>query len=219
MRSTFFIAILIFVLAAQGEEESYSVSDYSDCAEVEVDFDGDSKIYTAAEMTAMMDKGLYEALSRFDRCQTSAQPKGSSTELDTSSSTSVGQAGVGENGDSETGTVNSTASSSVSGVGENGDSETGTVNSTASSLVSGVEVSNANANNTGNSATSKTSKADNKALLDNGKPPSDIPSSDNDSVFQAQIRKAAMAEQDTERKAALWEEYRKLKGIPSVKEN
>ena len=116
MRSAFFIAILICVLAAQGEEESYSVSDYSDCAEVEVDFDGDSKIYTAAEMTAMMDKGLYEALSRFDRCQTSAQPKGSSTELDTSSSASVGQAGVGENGDSETGTVNSTASSSVSGV-------------------------------------------------------------------------------------------------------
>ena len=190
---------------AQGEEESFSISDYSDCAEVEVDFggDGDSKIYTAAEMTAMMDKGLYEALSRFDRCQTSVQPKGSSTELDTSSSTSVGQAGVGENGDSETGAVNSTASSSVSGVGqagvgENGDSETGAVNSTASS---------------------KTSKADTKALLGNGKPPSDIPSSDNDSVFQAQIRKAAMAEQDPERKAALWEEYRKLKGIPSAKEN
>ena len=223
MRATFFIAVLFCISAVQGGEESSSVSDYDDCAEAEVNFDGDDKIFTVAEMTTMMDKALYEALSRFDRCQTSSRPKGSSTELDTPSSTSEEQAGVEEDGDSETGTVNSTASTSASGVElpgveGNKNNETGAVSSTASKSVSGTEVSDAVAKNTGKSATSKTSKVDDKALLDNGKLPDDILSSDNDSVFQAQVREAAKAEQDPERKAALWAEYRKLKGLPPVEE-
>ncbi len=51
-----------------------------------------------------------------------------------------------------------------------------------------------------------------------GKLPEDIPPADNDSIVEAQIRAAAMAEPDPETKAALWNEYRKYKGLPTVDE-
>ena len=53
--------------------------------------------------------------------------------------------------------------------------------------------------------------------LDNGKLPDDIPKQDNDSVFEAQIRAAAIAETDPNIKKNLWNEYRRYKGIPEEK--
>ena len=50
--------------------------------------------------------------------------------------------------------------------------------------------------------------------LTNGKTPDDIPDADNDSVFEAQIRAAAMAETDSDTKKNLWNEYRRYKGLP-----
>ena len=51
---------------------------------------------------------------------------------------------------------------------------------------------------------------------DNGKVPDDIPAADNDSVLEAQIRKAATTETDPEIRAKLWNEYRAYKGLPQV---
>lgn len=53
-------------------------------------------------------------------------------------------------------------------------------------------------------------------VLANGKVPDDIPSADNDSVLEAQIRKAAEAETDPVVQKRLWNEYRKYKGLPQV---
>ena len=50
--------------------------------------------------------------------------------------------------------------------------------------------------------------------LTNRKTPDDIPDADNDSVFEAQIRAAAMAETDPDTKKNLWNEYRRYKGLP-----
>ncbi len=50
--------------------------------------------------------------------------------------------------------------------------------------------------------------------LTNGETPDDIPESDNDSVFEAQIRAAAMAETDPNTRKNLWNEYRRYKGLP-----
>ena len=50
--------------------------------------------------------------------------------------------------------------------------------------------------------------------LTNGKIPDDIPQAGNDSVFEAQIRAAAMAETDPGTQKNLWNEYRKYKGLP-----
>jgi len=50
-----------------------------------------------------------------------------------------------------------------------------------------------------------------------GASPEDIPPGNNDSVFEAQIRKAAENEKDPTVQRNLWNEYRKYKGLP-VKE-
>ena len=50
--------------------------------------------------------------------------------------------------------------------------------------------------------------------LTNGMTPDDIPDADNDSIFEAQIRAAAMAETDPDTKKNLWNEYRRYKGLP-----
>ena len=49
----------------------------------------------------------------------------------------------------------------------------------------------------------------------NGKIPDDIPPADNDSILEAQIRRAAMNEPDPEIRERLWDEYRKYKGLPT----
>ena len=50
--------------------------------------------------------------------------------------------------------------------------------------------------------------------LTNGKIPDDIPKAGNDSVFEAQIRAAAIAETDPDTQKNLWNEYRRYKGLP-----
>lgn len=47
-----------------------------------------------------------------------------------------------------------------------------------------------------------------------GQLPKDIPAADNDSVLEAQIRAAAMQEQDPQMRERLWNEYRRYKGLP-----
>ncbi|MGA1187073.1 MAG: hypothetical protein ACO3WT_06995, partial [Candidatus Puniceispirillaceae bacterium] len=63
----------------------------------------------------------------------------------------------------------------------------------------------------------QTDTAEQDLRLTNGKTPDDIPDADNDSVFEAQIRAAAMAETDPETKKNLWNEYRRYKGLPEQK--
>ena len=53
--------------------------------------------------------------------------------------------------------------------------------------------------------------------LTNGKIPDDIPDVNNDSVFEAQIREAAIAERDPIIQNKLWNEYRRYKGLPEKK--
>ncbi len=52
-------------------------------------------------------------------------------------------------------------------------------------------------------------------VLGSGKLPEDIPSADNDSVLEAQIRAAAMQEKDPHLRERLWNEYRRYKGLPT----
>ena len=56
-----------------------------------------------------------------------------------------------------------------------------------------------------------------RPVLGSGKLPEDIPAADNDSVLEAQIRAAAMQEQDPDMRERLWNEYRRYKGL-SVQE-
>ena len=48
-----------------------------------------------------------------------------------------------------------------------------------------------------------------------GRAPIDIPPADNDGALAAQIRRAAETETDPVRRDRLWNEYRKIKGLPT----
>ena len=60
----------------------------------------------------------------------------------------------------------------------------------------------------------QTNAAEQDVRLTNGKTPDDIPDANNDSIFEAQIRAAAMVETDPDTKKNLWNEYRRYKGLP-----
>ncbi len=51
-------------------------------------------------------------------------------------------------------------------------------------------------------------------VLGSGRLPEDIPAADNDDVLEAQLRAAAMQEQDPQMRERLWNEYRRYKGLP-----
>ena len=63
----------------------------------------------------------------------------------------------------------------------------------------------------------QTQQAQPDQRLTNGKIPDDISDGGNDSVFEAQIRAAAMAETDPDIQKNLWNEYRRYKGLPKQK--
>jgi hypothetical protein len=63
----------------------------------------------------------------------------------------------------------------------------------------------------GNEVSQNVDKTD--KLSDNGKSPEDIPPADNDSLVEAQLRQAATAEKNTQKKKKLWNEYRRYKGL------
>lgn len=52
-----------------------------------------------------------------------------------------------------------------------------------------------------------------KQTITNGKLPEDIPPANNDDVVAKQIREAAIGEQDPQKQAKLWNEYRRYKGL------
>ncbi len=221
----FILAAVLCTSTAWGEERNSSVADYNDCTKVEVNLDGGIKELTADERSALMDEALYESLARFDRCRASSISESGSSGSDSLSSTSEGQT-EGSEGDGEsTNAVESFVSSSISGAeagddgGDASDKATESVQSVASPSASGTEVGDEDgAGGDAVALKSPSLKADKKPSLNNGKIPEDIPPSDNDSVLQAQMRAAAMAEQDPKRRAALWNEYRKYKGLPQVEE-
>jgi len=96
-----------------------------------------------------------------------------------------------------------TATSTMTGT------ETGTKTGTMTSTATDAESETAAV-----TARPQMQQAEPDQRLTNGKIPDDIPDADNDSVFEAQIRAAAMAETDPDTQKNLWNEYRRYKGLP-----
>ncbi|MBE7638673.1 hypothetical protein GUA87_17590 [Sneathiella sp. P13V-1] len=136
-----------------------------------------------------MDRALFDALNRYDDCMTEDAQSGGGQ------SASGGGAGSGTS-----------------------DGGSGSASSTASSDLQGTE--------TPKVAVAPAEAAEEEAeegqvpqvmprVLPNGKIPDDIPPANNDDILQKKVREAAMNEPDPEKRERLWEEYRKLKGIPN----
>lgn len=206
------IVSLLLMPAAWGGEDDAPASVYDDCSRVEIEYEDDGKVLTAAERTARMDKAFYESLARFERCQTSLSSGGGNDAGGGSGASGNGSEGgnggesgnAGDAGGSD-GSVQSVPSSSVSGTEPDRDKkeaaakDDGTARETAlQSPQTGTERQPGD-------------------MPGNGKLPDDIPPADNDSVLEAQIRAAAEAEKDPEKREKLWNEYRRYKNLPARK--
>ena len=182
------------------------------CVDASIDFDNDPSL-TPAENIALMDAALMRSLNMFDACQT--KPPTALSARAGSNAAGGGEAG-GADGNapgsdglvSGRGLINSVASSDMSGTKK---PVLGNQQSVAG--VSGwtKPTSGKYQASVGGDGTDPTD-----LVLNNGKLPEDIPSADNDSVLEAQIRKAAINEKDPEVQKRLWNEYRKYKGLPQV---
>lgn len=201
------IASLLLMSAAWGGDDNAPASDYDDCSRVEIEYEEDGKVLTAAERTARMDKAFYESLARFERCQTSLSSGGGSD-----ANGGNGSAGEGGNagnsadsGDGSDGSVQSVPSSSVSGTEPDRDQKEAAVQDDGMARETALQ-----SPQTGTERQSGD-------MPGSGKLPEDIPPSDNDSVLEAQIRAAAEAEKDPEKREKLWNEYRRYKNLPARK--
>lgn len=200
-----------------------------DCAPGEVHADVDGRPLTPEEKIARMDEALRESLARFDECQAAASVSadgGSGVEGAQGSAAGGGGSDgsvAGEGDDAGTaqagGAVESVAAEGVQGTEapeEAGDAGTaqddGTVESVAAEGVRGTETPE-EADATVAGSEQPTSSGGVRSDT-SGDIPDDIPEPDNDSVLEAQIRRAAMEETDPRIRAELWNEYRKYKGLP-----
>ena len=174
-----------------------------DCAPRAVHTDIEDEPLTQAERIARLDAALFESLARFDDCQ------------------SVTPSAAGQDARVKTGGGDVTSpqdgASGLSGGSERvGDAETP---QTADSSPAGASVESVAAHGVqGTEAPEDTTKAvsgtEEVSASGSGEVPDDIPAPDNDSVLEAQIRRAAMEETDPRLRAELWNEYRKYKGLP-----
>lgn len=203
------IASLLLMPAAWGGDDNAPASVYDDCSRVEIEYEEDGKVLTAAERTARMDKAFYESLARFERCQTSLSSGGGSGANGNGSGGSAGNAGnAGNSADSgadSDGSVQSVPSSSVSGTEPDRDKKEAAAQDEGTARETALQ--------SPQTATERQSGD----MPGSGKLPEDIPPSDNDSVLEAQIRAAAEAEKDPEKREKLWNEYRRYKNLPARK--
>ena len=208
-----------------------------DCAPGEVHADVDGRPLTPEEKIARMDEALRESLARFDECQAAASLSandGSGVEGAQGNATGGGGSDgsvAGEGGDDGTarahGAVESVAAEGVQGTeapenagamvqgGGDGMAQQadGAVESVAAEGVQGTE-----APEEAVGTVRGTERPPGSERMRSGTPadvPDDIPEPDNDSVLEAQIRRAAMEETDPRIRAELWNEYRKYKGLPA----
>ncbi len=181
-----------------------------DCTEVSVDYQEDPTL-TREERIAMMDRALSRSLNRYDACQTARNGSTGGGGGAGGGGGSGGAAGGGSG--SGTGTVGregSVASQDIAGTEKPSTTESsGTGTQSAARSPADGEVPSTTEGPAG-------TERETVRSLDNGKIPEDIPPADNDSVLEAQIRRAATNETDPEVKKRLWNEYRKYKGLPSV---
>ena len=190
------LAILLMVIGSQATAEE-ALSESIDCSKTNVQF-VDQLDWTPSERLEAMDKAFFDSVNRFELCNLSNQ----------STSASASESGANQASDASDETTSESSDFSE-------DREAG-FNSVASPSISGTEAEPAPppALIPDDSIADETISSSAGSSASNGTKPADIPDADNDDVVAAQIRRAAEIEQDPVKKAKLWNEYRKYKGLP-----
>ena len=209
---------LVFATALQAQVLSESGSGAAspgtlDCTEVAVDYLNDPNL-TREERIALMDRALMKSLNQFDACQTARNGSAGNSGSGGSGGGAGSNAGSGS-GSGATSGQKSFAAQDMTGT------ETAPADASPQTEMPGT-AAQASAQSARDGVTqsetrdSASTQAEAARALDNGKVPEDIPPADNDSVLEAQIRRAAINEKDPEIQKRLWNEYRKYKGLPQV---
>ena len=184
---------------------------------------GSDPSLTRRENVARLERALYRSLNEADALRDAGANGGGG--LSASSGMSIGRSGAGnaEGSDDEAtaaadgGFVASIASSEIAGTEKASQDQTAPP---ALAGVAGLETETKAGEMPGAGGLGDREGADRRgklagvgAALDEGEM-EDIPAADNDSVLAAQIRAAAEREQDPQKRACLWREYRRYKGLP-----
>jgi len=200
----------------QADTSNASTSHSYECTKVTLDYQNDPHL-TREERIRLMDQALFQSLGLFDACQ--AERAAAAAAGGTASSAGAGE---GESGQSVASTdMSGEVATEQDGVGEisaakpvNDDEQEAKWSNPDS------EKEPLNPDFLDDSDAEKAQEAEgteaSRVKHGNGKIPEDIPAADNDSVLEAQIRRAAINEQDPETRARLWNEYRKYKGLPPI---
>lgn len=188
-------------------------TDMDRCYKSDIDY-ADNPELTQAERLESMNAALFDSINRFEECMLSTNAANSAA------SSSSGSAGSGASG-AEAGTITGDEASETEMESYSG------VDSAAASEMSGTEAEPMDATELAaqleqmEQMENQASDGETVALNPppgSGRAPEDIPPAANDDAVAAQIRLAAEVETDPDKKAKLWNEYRKYKGIP-VKED
>lgn len=210
---TFFCAQYILICPILGEQalaqntsnKNNPISEYEDCSDTSISIEQSQDALTKEERISLMEKAFFSSLNKFDRCQISVTNTGANADSDGSgisgsSAESDGASGLkGERNANKT-SSNSVASREISGAAK----ETNSTEVPDSGLA--VQEKNITSTKEGTPI----------EAMANGKVPDDIPPGQNDSILEAQIRAAAEVESDPVKKAMLWNEYRRYKGIKVI---
>ena len=177
-----------------------------DCVPSAVDADIEGQPLTRAERIARLDEALRESLARFDECQNDFAP---AEETDAGPG-NAGAAAADAGGDTSGGTAAAQGDATPQSAEP---AAAGGVESVAATGVEGTQAPEDGETAATGSQQPPGSGAGGAEIPDDI--PGDIPEPDNDSVLEAQIRRAAMEETDPKIRAELWNEYRKYKGLPT----
>ena len=177
-----------------GSSDSH-IADSQDCTAIEIP-ETDDALLTREEKIARLENALLVEVSKYDPCL------GATTGDNDNSDNGDDSGSTGVNGDH--GSTQSVPVSGIQGDEPKLSTETMPGLTTSTDPAPQQPASYSPGTIPGKSATPGQHK-----------PPEDIPvSSDGDSIIAKQLRKAAEEEADPAKKAKLWNEYRRYKGIP-----
>ena len=149
------------------------------------------QLLTREEKIEILNSRYYEALARFEECMLAK---------------SGGAQGAGAGG-----------ASGAQGGAESGQTFGAQFESVAATNIQGTELPEPTDSSYDSAEPSGNweDPDDEEVVLSNGQSPDELETTDNDAILLEQLRQAANAEEDPEKKEKLWQEYRKRSGAKS----
>lgn len=235
--SSYVLLAMICLYSSDHMANTGTSADAVNCSQVNIDYIERSNM-TDAERLAEMDKAFFTSINRFKLCDPTDPTDQSAT-----SSASTNETSQADDAASIAKETDTSKPTEADRTGENNAGESAQesaidvteistspdelpIESIASPLITGTESESVESaippvsspvptdNVVNNNQPKKRATSQTTANLARGTIPTDIPDVDNDDVVAQQIRLAAETEKDDIKKAKLWNEYRKYKGLP-----